>query len=270
VTLDLAAYLARIGLDRAAVTRPGLDALDALVLAHQRRIPFENLDIVLGRPIHIDLERVFAKLVTARRGGYCFEHNTLFGEALRTLGFEVVGLAARVVWNTRHPVGARTHMVLRVRTGGEDYISDVGFGGLTLTGPLRLELDTEQETPHERFRLRRVGDELELAARVLGTWRALYRFDLQAQLPIDFEALNHFVATHPSSHFLTTLMAARRAVEGRYALTNNELIVYRGSAKEERKLRSAAELARALTEELQIALPQSAALDRLLETIAAK
>ena len=155
-----------------------------------------------------------------------------------------------------------------VRTGAEDYISDVGFGGLTLTGPLRLELDTEQETPNERFRLRRVGDELELEARVLGTWRPMYRFDLQAQLPIDFEALNHFVATHPSSHFQTTLIAARRTAGGRYALTNNELTVYRGIVKEERKLRSGRELARTLTESFGITLPASAALDALLETLA--
>jgi N-hydroxyarylamine O-acetyltransferase len=266
--VDIEAYFKRI--DFRGRGAADLATLQALHRLHPIAIPFENLSTLLREPVPLDIAALQEKLIERRRGGYCFEHNTLFGEALRTLGFEVVGLAARVVWNTRHPVGARTHMVLRVRTGGEDYISDVGFGGLTLTGPLRLELDTEQETPHERFRLRRVGDELELAARVLGTWRALYRFDLQAQLPIDFEALNHFVATHPSSHFLTTLMAARRAVEGRYALTNNELIVYRGSAKEERKLRSAAELARALTEELQIALPQSVALDRLLETIAAK
>jgi N-hydroxyarylamine O-acetyltransferase len=161
-------------------------------------------------------------------------------------------------------------MVLRVRAGGEDYISDVGFGGLTLTGPLKLELDTEQETPHERFRLRRIGEELALEARVQGDWRALYRFDLQEHLPIDFEVLNHFVATHPSSHFLTTLIAARRTAEGRYALSNNELTVYRGMAKKERKLRSGAEIARVLAEEFRIALPEAAALDSKLDAFAAQ
>jgi N-hydroxyarylamine O-acetyltransferase len=233
--IDLAAYFQRIGFD----ARPATDlaTLAALHRLHPIAIPFENLSALLREPIPLDVAALEDKLVTRGRGGYCFEQNTLFAAVLGAIGFEVVGLAARVVWNTRHAVGARTHMVLRVRFSGEDYISDVGFGGLTLTGPLRLELETEQETPHERFRLRRIGDDLELEARVADTWRPMYRFDLQPQLPIDFEALNHFVATYPSSHFLTTLMAARRTAEGRYALTNNELVVYRGAAKQERKLR---------------------------------
>jgi N-hydroxyarylamine O-acetyltransferase len=266
--IDIKAYFRRIGY--AGTARADLATLQALHRAHPIAIPFENLSTLLREPIPLDVEALQEKLITRRRGGYCFEHNTLFGEVLRAIGFEVIGLAARVVWNTRHAVGPRTHMVLRVRLGREDYIGDVGFGGLTLTGPLKLELDTEQATPHERFRLRRIGDELELEARVLDTWRPLYRFDLQAQLPIDFEALNHFVATHPASHFLTTLIAARRTAEGRYALTNNELTVFRGSAKDERKLRSAAELARVLTDELQIALPRNAGLDSKLESIAAQ
>jgi N-hydroxyarylamine O-acetyltransferase len=266
--IDLAAYFRRIGFD----ARPAIDlaTLAALHRLHPIAIPFENLSALLREPIPLDVPALEDKLVTRGRGGYCFEHNTLFAAVLGAIGFEVVGLAARVVWNTRHAVGARTHMVLRVRLGGEDYISDVGFGGLTLTGPLRLELETEQETPHERFRLRRIGDELELEACVPDAWRPMYRFDLQPQLPIDFEALNHFVATYPSSHFLTTLMAARRTAEGRYALTNNLLVAYRGAAKQERKLRSGEEIARALRGELGITLPQGVALDSKLEAFAAQ
>jgi N-hydroxyarylamine O-acetyltransferase len=266
--VDVKAYFSRIGFGG----RPTADlaTLAALHRLHPIAIPFENLSTLLREPVPLDIAALQDKLVARGRGGYCFEHNTLFGEVLRALGFEVVGLAARVVWNTRHAVGPRTHRVLRVRAGGEDYISDVGFGGLTLTGPLKLELDTEQETPHERFRLQRVGDELELEARLVGTWRPMYRFDLQAQLPIDFEALNHFVATHPSSHFLTTLMAARRTADGRYALTNNELAVYHSAAKQERKLRSGAEIARVLAEEFRIALPHGGALDSKLDAFAAQ
>jgi N-hydroxyarylamine O-acetyltransferase len=268
--VDLAAYFKRIGFG----ARPAADlaTLAALHGLHPIAIPFENLSAVLREPIPLDIPALEDKLVARGRGGYCFEHNTLFGAVLRTIGFEVVGLAARVVWGRRAagPPGPRSHMVLRVRAGGEDYISDVGFGGLTLTGPLKLELDTEQETPHERFRLRRIGDELELEARVQGDWRPLYRFDLQIHLPIDFDVLNHFVATHPSSHFLTTLIAARRTADGRFALSNNDLAVYRGTAKEERKLRSGAEIARVLTEEFRIALPRGQALDSKLAAFAAQ
>jgi N-hydroxyarylamine O-acetyltransferase len=268
--IDLAAYFKRIGFrDRPAADLATLAALHRL---HPIAIPFENLSTLLREPIPLDVPALEDKLVKRGRGGYCFEQNTLFGEVLRAIGFEVVGLAARVVWGRRAagPPGPRSHMVLRVSAGGEDYIGDVGFGGLTLTGPLRLELDTEQETPHERFRLRRVGDELELEARVQGDWRRLYRFDLQKHLPVDFDVLNHFVATHPSSHFLTTLIAARRTADGRFALSNNALAVYHGTAKEERKLRSGAEIARVLTEEFRIALPQDSALDSKLDAFAAQ
>jgi N-hydroxyarylamine O-acetyltransferase len=89
-------------------------------------------------------------------------------------------------------------------------------------------------------------------------------------LPIDFDVLNHFVATHPSSHFLTTLIAARRTAEGRFALSNNALAVYRGAVKEERKLRSGAEIARVLAEEFRIALPHGDALDSKLDAFAAQ
>jgi N-hydroxyarylamine O-acetyltransferase len=268
--IDLAAYFKRVGFG----ARPAADLVTLATLhrLHPIAIPFENLSTLLREPIPLDIPALEDKLVTRGRGGYCFEHNTLFGEVLRAIGFDVVGLAARVVWGRRAalPPGPRSHMVLRVRVGGEDYISDVGFGGLTLTGPLKLELDTEQETPHERFRLRRVGEELELEARVQGDWRRLYRFDLQEHLPIDFDVLNHFVATHPSSHFLTTLIAARRTAEGRFALANNQLAIYRGTAKEERKLCSGAEIARVLTEEFQIALPRGEALDSKLAAFAAQ
>jgi N-hydroxyarylamine O-acetyltransferase len=268
--VNLEPYFRRIGFEG----RPAADlaTLAALHRLHPIAIPFENLSTLLREPILLDIAALQDKLVARGRGGYCFEHNTLFGEVLRALGFEVVGLAARVVWGRRAalPPGPRSHMVLRVRAGGEDYISDVGFGGLTLTAPLKLELDTEQDTPHERFRLRRIGDELELEARVQGDWRPLYRFDLQIHLPIDFDVLNHFVATHPSSHFLTTLIAARRTADGRFALSNNDLAVYRGTAKEERKLRSGAEIARVLTEEFRIALPRGQALDSKLAAFAAQ
>jgi N-hydroxyarylamine O-acetyltransferase len=267
--VDIGAYFKRIGLRAKAAA--DVATLTQLHRLHPMAIPFENLSTLLREPIPLDLPALEEKLVVRRRGGYCFEHNRLFAEVLRTLGFEVGCLAARVVWNRRASApGPRTHMVLRVRAGGHDYICDVGFGGLTLTGPLRLTPDIEPAPPHVVFRMEAHGDELELEARIGEEWRGLYRFDLQEQLPIDFEVLNHFVATHPSSHFLTTLIAARRTAEGRYALANNELTVYRGTAKDERKLRSAEEIARVLTESFAIELPHGAALDSVLASVAAQ
>src|SRR5690606_17659533 len=106
------------------------------------------------------------KLVLSGRGGYCFEHNRLFGAVLESLGFDVTGLAARVLWE-REPgsVMPRTHMLLTVDVAGEPYIADVGFGGLTLTAPLRLVPDLEQPTPHETFRVQRRDDGFVLEVR---------------------------------------------------------------------------------------------------------
>ena len=126
------------------------------------------------------------KLLSERRGGYCFEQNLLLSHVLVKLGFRVTRLAARVLWNNpTTTMPARSHMLLRVDVSGRSYIADVGFGGMTLTGPLRLEPEVEQTTPHETFRLVRAGDALVMEARIGVTWAALYRFDLQEQfLPI--------------------------------------------------------------------------------------
>ena len=133
--LDLDAYLHRIGYtgDR----QPTLGVLNALHLAHATHIPFENLDILLGRPIRLDLASLQAKLVAGHRGGYCFEHNLLFCAVLEALGFAVRPLAARV--RLGHPtVRARTHMLLMVTVADVPFIADVGFGGGGLLHPIPL------------------------------------------------------------------------------------------------------------------------------------
>ncbi|HEV3004877.1 MAG TPA: arylamine N-acetyltransferase, partial [Pirellulales bacterium] len=123
--LDLEAYLDRIGFQGAVA--PTLDALDALHYAHATSIPFENLDIQLGRPIKIDLESIQAKLVLRGRGGYCFEQNTLFAAVLELFGFRVTSLAARVRKGATR-VLPRTHMLLEVHVEGSSWLADVGFG----------------------------------------------------------------------------------------------------------------------------------------------
>ncbi len=129
--LDLDAYLGRTG--ARAPLAPSAEALADLQQAHVGAVPFENLDILLGRPIALDLESLQAKLVTARRGGYCFEQNTLFQAALETMGFEVTALAARVRVGATG-IRARTHMLLRVDLPEGPFVADVGFGA---DGPVR-------------------------------------------------------------------------------------------------------------------------------------
>ncbi len=225
MTFDLDAYLARIG--HAGDRRPTLDVLRALHLAHARAIPFENLDPFLHRPVPIDLPSVTAKLLSGTRGGYCFEQNLLFMEALRALGFAVVSLSARVVLG--RPADAmtpRTHMLLRVDLDGVGWIADVGFGGTTLTAPVRLDAEGAQETPHGRFRLRRLGDAFVEEILMPTGWASLYRFDLSPTPPVDHEVANHYVSTAPASHFRHRLTVARPLAVGRAVLLNDRLTLY--------------------------------------------
>ena len=146
---------------------------------------------------------------------------------------------------------------------------DAGFGGLTLTGALRLKPDTVQDTPHEPFRLISRGEELQLQARIGDTWTPLYEFDLQAQRPPDFEMMNYFTATYPGSVFRHMLMAARVTADGRYGLRNNTLSIHRtGQASERRVLESGAEIREALAGPFGIALPDDPALDAVFERFA--
>jgi len=268
-SLDLDAYFQRIGYS--GPRTPTLDTLRAIHLHHAQTVPFENLDPLLRRPVSLDLASLERKLVHEGRGGYCFEQNLLLAEVLRTLGYDLTCLAARVVWNA--PEGAlrpRSHMLIAVNFKDGPYVADVGFGGLTLSAPLRLAADIEQETPHELFRLVNVDGRFLMQALVRDAWKSLYHFDLQAQLLPDYEVANWYVSTHPKSHFTFVLMAALTAPGCRYALGNNQLSVHRmGAPSEQRILSSAAELRRVLTDTFRIMLPADEGLDTLLARIAA-
>jgi N-hydroxyarylamine O-acetyltransferase len=188
---DLDAYFDRIGYTgpRSAT----LDTLEAIHAQHAQAIPFENINPLLHWPVRLDMASLEQKLVREGRGGYCFEQNLLLYHALRTLEFDVTGLAARVLWDA--PEGAvrpRSHMLLLVDLDDRPYVADVGFGGLTLTAPLRLLPDVEQATPHESFRLTGAGDAFVAEAHVGGAWKKLYRFDLQEQLLPDYEVTNWY------------------------------------------------------------------------------
>jgi N-hydroxyarylamine O-acetyltransferase len=262
--MDLGAYFARIGFQGARA--PTLDTLRELHLAHAQTIAFENLNPLLGWRVALDLPSVEEKLVRSGRGGYCFEQNALLGTALRELGFTVTGFAARVLWNaSEDAIRPRSHMLMKVDLGDESYIADVGFGGLTLTAPLRFVTDVEQTTPHERFRIARLGEDFKLQALIGQTWKTLYRFDLQPQFDVDYELANHYMATHPASHFRSSLIAARPFPGGRYALLNNQLTIHHIDAPSERRvLTSVQEVRQVLESMFGLTLPPAAELDPAL------
>ncbi len=196
--IDLDGYFERIGYHGSR--DPTLETLRALNCLHPQAIPFENLDPLLRRPVRLDPAALEQKLVRSRRGGWCFEQNLLFRHVLKALGFRVTGLAGRVLWTQpEDAITARGHMLLCVELGDGSYVADVGFGGQTLTAPLRLEPDREQPTPHKPFRIARAGDDFKMQASINGAWKSLYRFDLQGavsgrlrglqSLPIDTSQL---------------------------------------------------------------------------------
>lgn len=161
-----------------AVGGPTVEALRTLHLAHNCAIPFENLDVLLPREIQLDETALEEKLLYARRGGYCFELNGLFERALRDIGFNVRSLLGRVILSHPASLPPRTHRLLLVDVEDEQWIADVGFGGQTLTAPLRLQAEIAQQTPHGEYRLIQEGSTWILQFRHHEHWQSMYCFDL--------------------------------------------------------------------------------------------
>lgn len=263
--VDLGAYFERVGFaGRASPDGATLAALHAL---HAQAIPFENLAAFLGEPVRLDLASLEEKLVARRRGGWCFEQNLLLAHVLEAIGFPVRRLAARVRWNVAPGrVTARSHMLLEVEIGGEPWIADVGFGGQSLTAPLRLVPHVEQETPHEPFRLVPEGSAFRLESYVEGEWRALYAFERHLQHLADYEVSNWYLANHPQSQFVTGIVAARAAPGSRHALRNARYAIHYGDGRtDQRMLASVEEIRRVLETDLRVPLPDHPALDAKLE-----
>lgn len=257
---DLTAYLARIGY--AGPRTPTLATLQAIHARHPAAIPFENLDPLLGRPVRLELDALQAKLVNQRRGGYCFEQNTLLAAALGALGFAVTPLAARVRWMAppERPDGPRTHMLLRVDLAEGEFLADVGFGGHLLAAPVRLVPDLEQATPAAILRLVAVGPALILQTALPAGWHDLYRFTLEPQAAADSLVANWFTSTHPASLFTGNLLVQRLTPECRCSLFNARLTErHRDGGVGERVLVGAEDLADVLRATFAIAPPVDAA-----------
>ncbi|MCC2687511.1 MAG: Arylamine N-acetyltransferase [Rhizobiaceae bacterium] len=250
---SLERYFRRIGYFGARDA--SLPVLQALHRLHPQAIPFENLNAFLGLPVRLDEASVEAKLVAGRRGGYCYEQNLLFMRMLKLLGFEVTGLAARVMWGQpEKAVTRRSHMLLRVELAGRTMLADVGFGGLTPTAPLRLDPGVSQVTPHEDFRIVEAGGLFQVEAHV-STWRPLYRFDLSEQIEADYEIANYFMSTHSTSPFRSSLILARALSDRRLALRGGRLSVHHlTGGMEQRNLSTPGELTDVLDELFGIAI----------------
>ncbi len=252
---DIDAYLARISLSVAGP--PSLALLRQVISGHSASIPFENLDIVLGRPIRLDIASLQAKLVDSRRGGYCFEQNTLLRAALERMGFGVTGLMARVIRGApANTITPRTHMLLRVDLPEGPFLADVGFGNLTPTAPLSLLNSAPQSTEHEDYRLQSLEGETLLQARLGDVWKDVYQFSDAPSYPIDHEVANWFTSTYPNGLFTANVISARPGpAKQRTTLFNQHVTARDSDHRAERKtVGSASELDLSLRSHFGIAL----------------
>jgi len=216
--LDVPAYLDRI--DYGGALEPSSTVLIALHRAHATTIPFENLDIILGHGISLDIEDIQDKLLRGGRGGYCFEHNLLFSALLERAGFSVRRLVARV---EPDKPGPRTHMVLNVTADGREWLADVGFGAALLEPVPLVDGVTVRQGDWAHGVTRELDGSWRL--RTLGAegWSDLYAFSSDPQRPNDYVVYNHYTSTYPGSPFVNQVVAMRVTPTERFTLRNHDL-----------------------------------------------
>jgi N-hydroxyarylamine O-acetyltransferase len=260
---DLEAYCARIGYD--GPRAPTLATLHAIVAGHAAAIPFENLDVLLGRPIALDAGSLVEKLVHQRRGGYCFEQNGLLLLVLSSLGFSVAPLSGRVRWERpRDFTPPRTHLFVRDELAGASWLADVGVGGLSLTAAIQLNTAAEQPTPHEPRRIVREAGRLFHQVRIGAEWLDVCEFTLEEMPPIDRELANWYTSTHPDSRFRSRLVASRAGPNGqRLSILNQDFKIRSADGRSQtRALASPEELLAVLDEQFGLRFPPGTRFDR--------
>lgn len=233
--------------------RADVEALRRLHLAHRETFLFENISIQTGGRISLAVDDLQRKFLDEGRGGYCFEHNTLFAAVLADVGFRPVTLLGRV---RRGPPErwCRTHMVLRVAIGDQTWLADVGFGAAGLIEPMPLDHGAVSRQGGFEYALRREEHVWILSVRDGSSTMDLYEFSEEPQTPWDVEVANHFTSTHPDSVFRRTLTIQRTQRDERVALRNYVITRYRdGSSVDEPLERS--RLHHAARELLGIVLP---------------
>lgn len=262
--LDIDAYLHRIGYS--GRLEPSLEVLRELQFRHATTIAFENLNTFLGLPISLELEDLQQKLLREQRGGYCYEQNLLFKAVLEWIGFDVIGLVARVLWNEPHADGLpRSHMLLRVEVEAQAWLADVGFGAAVPLAPVLLSAGRVSPTPLEHYRVIERDGQWQLQIESGEGWREVYEFDLQAQRLGDYKVQNWYVSTHPDSKFVNGLTLSRAALDRRYSLSNTQFTVRDRSGQIQRQnLLSARAIAEVIEQVFRV---DTSALPELVPTL---
>lgn len=247
--IDIPAYLQRIAYS--GPTTPTAATLRNLHRAHMLAVPFENLDISLGRNIVVDEDAILRKVIQQQRGGFCYELNCAFAALLRGLGFSVTFLSARVARSNGGEGPEFDHLTLRVDLE-QPWLADVGFGDSFLE-PLRLQTGTEQADPAGTFRLIEDQGRWHMQKREAdGNWKQQYSFSLQPRRLDEFGGMCHFHQTSPDSSFSYRRICSRATPEGRVTLSDMKLVISRSGSREEREIASEQERIKILQEHFGI------------------
>lgn len=233
--LDLAGYLARLGVPAREAGRPALDELHE---AHVRAFTFDNIDVLLGQHPGVSLAAVQEKFVGRGRGGYCFEHSTVFAAALERLGYDVRRHLGRVGDPAVGQQQGRTHMVVEVVLDGQRLLCDPGFG-MSLLRPIPLADGAEDDyLPGWRYRVAGTDDGWVLSRLRESGWEVAHTTDELPVKPVDVVMGHHYTSTYPASHFTSSLTVARH-LDGRHVTLTHETLTIRtpGETPEHRPLR---------------------------------
>lgn len=251
-------YLCRIGIEEEL--SPTVASLARIQKAHLQAVPYENLDILLKRPIRLDAESLYQKIVKQKRGGYCFEVNELLGHLLRDLGYEVTDLFSRFL-RGETGVPMRRHHVLMVRCADDDvpYIADVGVGTGSPNLPMRMTVGEEMQDGVVAYRFTKhdfYGWVLEDCKK--GEWNPVYSFTEEPNAPIDFAAVSFWCEHAEESIFNKGAMVSLRTETGRRTIDEDEARIFDGDNVHVFPLKDWGEKEKILREWFGIALPEGA------------
>lgn len=249
---SISSYLDRIAYS--GTTKPSNETLKQLHRAHLFHVPFENLDIGIGRPILVDQLRFVRKIIEEKRGGFCYEMNGSFAWLLKELGFKVTLLSARVGRADGSFSPEFDHLTLKVDLD-EPWLADVGFGDSFLD-PLRIETGLEQRQANGTFRIVEQGPDL-VVQRLQSdqAWHAEYAFTLRPRRLEDFAGMCHYHQTSPQSHFTQNKVCTLATPDGRITLSKDKLIVTSNGNREEREIPTEKEWLEILKAQFGVVLP---------------
>ncbi|WP_424767796.1 arylamine N-acetyltransferase family protein [Paenibacillus sp. sgz302251] len=222
---EVRAYLDRINYD--GPVEVSAECLARLQECHIHAVPYENLDILKGRPLSLEIQDLIHKIVIRRRGGYCFELNALFGWLLRELGYSVTDLVARFWRDESNLPPKQRHHVLKVEAEDVFYLCDVGVGGIVPRRPIKMLEGLAQQQGDEGYRLERDPDYGWVLCELNhGDWRWLYSFTEEKKLPKDFIMATFWCENAPDSIFINNAMLAIRTREGRNTIAGEQFRIF--------------------------------------------